>query len=277
MTALLLLSINGIALNMTYGRADSIRVTELLQKGRSLKRGDNVPLFFARQLVGLPYVASTLEVNNREQLVINLREMDCTTLVENVTALTCCIYQKRYTFNDFAANLKRIRYRNGEIKDYTSRLHYFSDWIGDNKRKGVVKEVDSPNPPFRAVQTLRLNYMSTHPDSYAALRNHPEYVGKIAQQEKILTGQKCRYIPKSAIDNSKLLRSTIHDGDIIAITCNKAGLDIAHLGFAVWHRDGLHLLNASSIHHQVTEETMLFRNYLKQNPSHTGVRILRIQ
>lgn len=277
MMALLLLSINGIARNMTYERTDSIRIVELLQKGRSLKRGDNVPLFFARQLIGLPYVASTLEVNNREQLVINLRQMDCTTLVENVTVLTRCIYQKRYSFCDFVANLKRTRYRNGEIIDYTSRLHYYSDWIIDNERKGVVTEVKTPNPPFRAVQTLRINYMSTHADSYLALRNQPEYVKKIARQEKILTGQKFRYIPKSDIDNSKLLRSTIHDGDIIAITCNKAGLDIAHLGFAVWHRDGLHLLNASSIHHQVTEEPMLFRNYLIQHPSHTGVRILRIK
>ena len=46
MMALLLLSINGIARNMTYERTDSIRIVELLQKGRSLKRGDQCAALF---------------------------------------------------------------------------------------------------------------------------------------------------------------------------------------------------------------------------------------
>ena len=73
------------------------------------------------------------------------------------------------------------------------------------------------------------------------------------------------------------MRQYIHDGDVIAITCKKEGLDIAHLGFAVWRNDGLHLLNASSIHHKVVEEPMTLYQYLYKHPSHTGVRILRLQ
>lgn len=274
---MLLISTSSSAQKVTCLRADSIKIVQLLQRGRSLKQTANIPLFFARQLCGLPYVASTLEVNGQEQLVVNLREMDCTTLVENVVAFTRCVRQKRFDYSGFVANLKYIRYRNGVIKNYTSRLHYFSDWIADNVKKGVVQEIQAPNPPFAAVQTLRINYMSTHAQQYKALKLHPEYVTEISRQEKILTGQKFRYIPKGKIVNSTLLRNTIHDGDLIAITCNKAGLDIAHLGFAVWHKDGLHLLNASSIHHRVIEEPMLFRTYLKKHPSHTGVRVMNIK
>jgi len=98
----------------------------------------------------------------------------------------------------------------------------------------------------------------------------------IAKQEKMLTGRQFRFIPKSAVRNTKLLRSVIHDGDILAITTSKAGLDIAHLGFAVWRKDGLHLLNASQIHHQVVEEPMTFRKYLSKHPAHTGVRVIRL-
>ena len=72
------------------------------------------------------------------------------------------------------------------------------------------------------------------------------------------------------------MRETVKDGDIIAITCNKKGLDIAHLGFAVWRDDGLHLLNASMLHKKVVEEPMTLYKYLQQHPSHTGIRIVRL-
>ena len=94
--------------------------------------------------------------------------------------------------------------------------------------------------------------------------------------ERQVSGAQFRYIPKKLVGNKKLLRDAVRDGDIIAITCNKAGLDIAHLGFAVWKRDGLHLLNASQIHKKVVSEPMTLYRYLKKHPSHTGIRIIRI-
>ena len=75
---------------------------------------------------------------------------------------------------------------------------------------------------------------------------------------------------------TEALRKAVSDGDIIAITCNKPGLDIAHLGFAVWQKDGLHLLNASQIHKKVVQEPMTLYQYLQKHPSHTGIRIIRI-
>ena len=37
--------------------------------------------------LGTPYVAGTLETKGAEHLVVNLREYDCVTFVENVVAL----------------------------------------------------------------------------------------------------------------------------------------------------------------------------------------------
>jgi hypothetical protein len=119
--------------------------------------------------------------------------------------------------------------------------------------------------------------MSQHPQSYKALKAHPEMVSVIAAQEAALTGRRYRYIPKNGVVDSKAMRAAVHDGDIIAITCSKPGLDIAHLGFAVWRRDGLHLLNASQLHKKVVEEPMTLKEYLKKHPSHTGIRIVRIE
>jgi hypothetical protein len=235
-------------------------------------------LFFARQFMGVPYVAHTLEVNatGQERLVVNTRELDCTTLVENVVALTLCAKNNERTYDAFKKYLVKLRYRQGAIKGYPSRLHYFTDWIEDNTKMGIVHEIQKSTVPFSAVQTVKVNYMSRHPQSYQALKAHPEYVDEIARQEKSLTGRRYRYIPKSMVKNTKVMRKAVHDGDIIAITCSKPGLDIAHLGFAVWRKDGLHLLNASQIHKRVVEEPMTLAKYLGKHPSHTGIRIIRL-
>lgn len=258
---------------VTYQRADSIKVCQLLRQADK----QTSTLWFARQFIGVPYVAHTLEVNDDEQLVVNTRQLDCTTLVETVTALMLCIDRGQRTWADYVRMLTMLRYRQGVLDGYPSRLHYFSDWIRDKVQMQLVNDIQQPNPPFSAVQTVNVNYMSTHPEAYKALKANAALVPLIRQQEQSLSGLKARYIPKSAVRNTKLLRSVIKDGDIIAITCNKAGLDIAHLGFAVWRKDGLHLLNASMLHKKVVEEPMTLYRYLQKHKTFTGIRILRIQ
>ena len=260
---------------------DSTAIVKLLQQGTGLsashKGVGETALFFARQLLGRPYVAHTLEgYPDGERLVVNTRQLDCTTLVETVTALTLCARRHETTLADYCQALQRLRYRQGRLDGYCSRLHYFSDWIADKSAMGLVSEVQQKDYPFTAVQTLKVGYMSIHPDAYAALKRHAEMVPVIAAQERALTGQRFRYIPKSEVKNTRALRRAVHDGDIIAITTSKAGLDIAHLGFAVWRKDGLHLLNASMIHKKVVEEPVTLYQYLQKHPSHTGIRIIRI-
>ncbi len=257
---------------VTYQRTDSIKICQLLRKAPA----NAGTLWFARQFLGRPYVAHTLEVNDAEQLVVNTRQLDCTTLVETVVALTRCHQQGKKGWTDYLTQLRLLRYRGGILDGYPSRLHYFSDWIDDNQRLSFVKEIQGPNPPFTAVQHVSASYMSEHPQSYKALKAHPEYVSVIREQEQRLNGEQRRYIPTEVVQNSDLLRETIHDGDIIAITCKKAGLEIAHLGFAVWKKDGLHLLNASSLHKEVVSEPMTLYQYLKKHPSDTGIRIVRL-
>lgn len=256
--------------------ADSLNVAGWLNEARKQSSSTCLPVFFAEKFLGRPYVAHTLEVNDREQLVVNTRQLDCTTLVENVVALTCAIKRGKGTYKDYLYYLYIIRYRKGRNAGYVSRLHYFSEWIDDNTEKGIVEERQWPNPPFSAVQTIRLGYMSSHPGSYKALRNNPHLVDEIYKTEQNYLNRKYRYIPKSAVNNTAAMRKAVNNGDIIAITCKKKGLDIAHLGIAVWKKDGLHLLNASQIHKKVVLEPMTLGKYLSKHPSHTGIRIIKI-
>lgn len=257
-----------------YQRADSVRVVQLLQKAATLSPHTCYTLWFARQLRGLPYVAKTLEVNREERLVVNLRQLDCTTYVETVMALALCMKQKAHTFQAFCRNLQRLRYEDGKVA-YTRRLHYFTYWIEENVRKGLVTDVQGPTPPFTAVQTVRANYMTTHTRLYPMLAAHPQWMAPLRRMEEAISGRRYRYIPKGQLRNSKLLRRTIHDGDIIVIITSKKGLDTSHLGIAVWHADGLHMLNASQLHRKVVEEPKLLATYMAEHPSQMGIRIVR--
>ena len=107
------------------------------------------------------------------------------------------------------------------------------------------------------------------------LVGHPAYLVDIKAMEKAITGLKPRYIPEQQLRNTQLIRNTVHDGDIIGIVTTKAGLDISHLGIAVWHKDGLHMLNASSIYHKVVEDNDLLYTYLKRKKTSVGIRIVR--
>ncbi len=259
-----------------YTKADSMKVVSLLTGAKSLPANTNLMVYFANKLTGLPYVAHTLEVNKEEQLVVNLRQLDCTTYVENVLALSWCAKNELYTFQDFCNTLCQVRYIGGRI-GYTARQHYFTTWVEDNSQDGFVKEVQQPNPPFSAKQVVHVDYMSQHPQSYKMLKEHPQWLPFIKNQEAAINGKSFQYIPKAKTGDNSLMKKAVQDGDIIAIVTSASGLDIAHVGIAVWHKDGLHMLNASMAHKKVVDEPMTLYQYLQKHKTHLGVRIVRPQ
>lgn len=269
---------------LTYQKADSVAVVTLLRKGATRPAGENLVLFYANQLIGKPYVGQTLEVNPKEELAVNLRELDCTTLVENVVALVLTTQQQSTRFADFCRNLERIRYRDGKLDGYASRNHYFSEWIASNTRQGFVaertgKKGDSrgENYPFVEAQKLNCTYMSTHPNNYPMLKSNTEALKLIKTNEQRINGQTVHYIPRRLLDRSRKELGCVQDGDILAIVTKKEGLDISHVGFAVWGSDGrLHLLNASQIHKKVVLEPMTLADYMKKHPTQLGVRVVRV-
>lgn len=258
-------------------QSDSVRVEKWLREASAKPSDTNWMVYFGRQLRGIPYVAHTLEKRGEESLVINTREMDCTTLVENCTALTLCMKNHEQSFGAYKKYLQMIRYRGGRIDGYASRLHYFTQWIEDNTLKGIVKEVQMKEVPFTATQTIDIHYMSRNPEKYDALKRNSTLVESIRDYEQEVNGNEYRYIPRNQLGDSKALRRAVKDGDILAIVTKIGGLDTSHIGIAVWHKDGLHLLNASSIHHKVVEEPMTLKTYMKKHPKQLGVRVVRIE
>lgn len=268
---------------VTYAREDSITVVRLLAKGAAQPKGTNLMLFYAGQFTDKPYVSRTLEVNDEEQLAVNLGQLDCLTFVETTAALTLATLKGKGRWSDFLYWLQTLRYQDGKIDGYSSRNHYFSQWIQSNSAQGLVAEIgpaeaDGDKFPFTAIQDLRLDYMTSHPQSYPALMRDTAERRRIAERERGASGRKVRYIPKELTGKSKAELKYIEDGDILAIVTRKKGLDVSHVGIAKWGEDGkLHLLNASSIHKKVVLEPMTLRQYMDRHPSQLGVRVIRLR
>lgn len=269
------------AIEVVYTKADSLRVIELLNKGAAVPKGTCLPLYYAHQLENVPYVGATLEKNKSEKLVVNLYELDCTTLVETVAALTLTTLHGSQSWSDYLNWLEKIRYRGGCCDGYASRNHYFSQWIESNEGLHLVCEQHATPSgnyfPFTKTQKLDLHYMTQHPNSYPMLKGSESLIKEIRRFEEETSGKVIRYIPCSLLDRSKSTLKYVQDGDILAIVTSKDGLDVCHVGLAEWGADGkLHLFNASSIHKKVIYEPMTLKQYMSEHPSQLGIRVIRI-
>ena len=253
---------------------DSLKVESWLKEAVTLPKDSCRTLHFAKQMLGVPYVAGTLDGNEEERLVVHLDKVDCTTFVEVVLALTIADKEGKRDYGSFKESLRKIRYRNGELNGYASRLHYFSDWIRDNERKGFVKECTF-DTPCAQTQTLWLDFMSTHSDSYLPMKKDASLVKEIASLEKEWQGIEISYIPKEHLNLSPD-ELKIKNGDILSITTNIKGLDVVHVGFAFWKGEKLHLLHASSVAKKVIEDPQPLYEYAKNKKAHTGVRVIRV-
>lgn len=239
-----------------------------------LKKVDSFPLAhriaaIAKSFLGTPYKAHTLEVSSNEQLVVNLREFDCTTFIESTLAFA--FQSPDTTLANFCRELQHLRYRRGEIDGYASRLHYLSDWLYDNQRKGLINGLTEQLGGVPYDKSLR--FMTTHRSAYRQLTN-PSVFEEVSQVEDTLARRKLLYIPKTAV---KAIEKQLRDGDLIAITTGVPGLDAVHVGFALWQNGRVHLLHASSDEGRVAVSAKPLAEYLAGNKSQTGMMVARVK
>ena len=224
-----------------------------------------------KSFLGTDYIAHTLEVGDSEQLVINLTGLDCTTFLENTFVFSRLIKEGKTTFKDYENELEKIRYRDGKLDQYPSRLHYFSDWIYNNTHKGIVKDITKEigGEPIK----FDVGFMSENPKYYVQLKENPDFIPIIKKQEEAINKREYFYIPKEKV---AAIENNIHNGDLIAITTNLKGLDIGHVGIAIKMDDGrIHFLHAPIVGSkvQITDEPL--PDYLTRVKKHTGIIVLR--
>lgn len=232
-----------------------------------------------RQFLGHPYVPHTLDGNPTEQLIVNMSQFDCTTYVETVLALSLARLEngersESAAFEQsFRKYLTKLRYRDGRIDGYASRLHYFSEWLLDNERKGLLTDVTGQLPGTISV-AKPVSYMTASTYKYPHL-NNPAIFKQVAQTEATLSQQSFAFIPKK---NIRLAESGLHEGDIVMLTAARPGLDMKHVGLAVRQPDGqIHLLHASSERGAVVITSHSLSDYVLCHKYLSGIRVARLR
>jgi len=260
--------------NCAFAQTDSDRtIAETFLQTTTKTTVNNTMTQAALYFLDTPYVAGTLERSDsdKETLIINLRELDCTTFVENCLALSRTTQLPSPDYDSFLRELQKIRYRKGLINGYVSRLHYTTDWISDNVEKGIIEDVTYAlgGRKFKP----NVHYMSDNYTKYPHLANDSAAVQHIASIEKTINARNtCYYIPKKEIAQRQ---SLIKSGDIICFTTAIPGLDVSHVGIAYWRNGELTFIHASSTAKKVIVNQQSLINYCSMIQTCTGIMVLR--
>ena len=193
--------------------------------------------------IGTPYVANTLEAylraggspTHEEPLTASLMRFDCVTLVESCLAVARSARASgKPTWQQFGREIERMRYRDGTRGSYTSRLHYFSEWIADGQRRGLLRDLGASLGGIDDTRPLR--FMTEHRASYVALADD-EVFQAIGAMERGLDGHPRMMIPTERIAE---VSDGIQTGDVLAFATSIPGLDVTHAAMA--YRDGRNVL-----------------------------------
>ena len=229
--------------------------------------------------IGTPYEPYTLEAYIKaggdpkllEPLTVSLTRFDCVTLVESCLAVARASDDgTKPSWDRFAREVERMRYRGGKRRGYASRLHYFSEWISDGEKRGLVRNVARDLKGVNDTRPLR--FMTEHRSSYPALADDNVF-REIGEMERSLDGKQRWMIPTGDIGR---VEGRIETGDVLAFATSISGIDVTHAAFAYRGNDGvLRVLHAplSGGAVEITRSTL--PEYVARIKRSTGILIAR--
>jgi hypothetical protein len=205
--------------------------------------------FLSGQFLNVPYKESTLigTKHTPEMFTINLEAVDCFTYLDYVEAM-----RRSNNFATFKETLKTVRYREGKV-DYSSRNHFFTDWIESNP---FVRHVTA-GVGREKTKTIHKTLNDRGDGTYFLSGIHP-------------MGRDITYVPGRVIDTGIIRR--LRNGDYVGMYSRAKGLDVSHVGIVIKARGKIFLRHASSSssHRKVIQEDFLA--YVAAKP---GMVVLR--
>ncbi len=231
----------------------------------------SIVLHVGKQLLNTPYVGGVLDKPEIEKLVVDLSRLDCVTFLESVVALSMTIQKGNTQFDDFCHELQFIRYRDGVMNGYASRLHYFSEWIQNNAQKGILEPITA-NIGGKAF-TKKIQIMTANRAKYPHLQEDSSLLA-VKKAEERLSSLQLHYLPKEEL---LLTGDKIKDGDLVALVTSIDGLDVSHVGIAVHVNSELHLMHASSLSKKVEISEVTLFEMLRNKSTCPGIMAARLK
>jgi hypothetical protein len=226
-------------------------------------------------LLGTPYRNFTLEIDDHvEAPSVNLVGVDCWTYFEIALGFARMLELKEtgYTPQDLLAMIELDRYRGGHCDGvFTSRLHFLEDWMYDNERRGLLKNLTRSlgGVPMRG---RYLDEMSAHWWNWRYMRNNPALVFQMRQIENRVASRRIYHIPKERVPR---IESAIQNGDVICISGSGPEGFTEHVGLAYRDSRGvLRFMHASKDEHRVIIDVPL-HSYLYRYRKFAGIMVVR--
>lgn len=244
------------------------------QGWRNLPIGERTAVI-GMALRGTPYKNYTLELDKRiETPCVNMAGMDCWTFFEIALGTARAVKaSEKPTTNDLLRMIELDRYRGGKCNGkFTSRLHHLEDWMQDNQRRGLVKDV-TPSLPGAKKLYRTMNYMGGSASKYfPQLREDPTMIPFMATVEKGLSERGIWYVPKASVPAAE---KSLKNGDVICIVTTWHGDYTSHVGLAYRDSKGvLRFMHASKNAREVILDSRL-SDYLNRYSMHAGIMVAR--
>jgi len=241
---------------------------------RALPLGERI-VAVAKSFLGTHYVNYTLEIDDHiEAPSVDMDRLDCWTFFEISVGFARMLEMKsgNYTPSDLLAMIELDRYRGGRCDgSYTSRLHFLEDWIYDNERRGLVRNLSVAlgGVPMRG---RYLNEMSHRWRESRYMRHNVALVPQIAAIEQRIASRTIYHIPREQVSQ---IESKIRSGDVICITGRGPEGFTEHVGLA--YRDGVgvvHFMHASKDARRVVIDVPIHQ-YVYRYHRFAGIMVVR--
>ncbi|MFF2083422.1 N-acetylmuramoyl-L-alanine amidase-like domain-containing protein [Nocardia sp. NPDC058176] len=234
----------------TVDDATGRKIDELLAvraEAGDIPRAELIERLSAR-LLGTPYGANMLigSATEPEQLVIDLRRVDCFTYLDYLDAAS-----RSADREEFTTNLIATRYTEGRV-EFAQRKHFFTDWA--TTPRIAATDITADLSSAAVTVTKHLN----------AKADGSTYLPGIPVVDRAIT-----HIPSAAVDGA--VRERLRTGDYLGAYTPDAGLDVTHVGIIVQTPSGPVFRNASSLADYQVLDTPL-ADYLRTVP---GIVVLR--
>ncbi|MUG90837.1 DUF1460 domain-containing protein [Bombella sp. ESL0385] len=229
------------------------QISQLIAIAPHRSRQERIVLM-SQFMKGTPYLAQPLigSATTQEELILSWRGVNCMTFVEIILAAS-----RSFTVEQFIHALIATRYRHHHVT-FTERRHFYSDWLYGTP---ILCRDLSPHFPYAQHISKTLN-LKLPPTSPANTAPEDRYLPGIPLKKRLIT-----YLPtKPLLDNlhHHTIKTHIKSGDVIGIYSPLPGLDVFHIGLAIWRGHELLFRNASSLpEHRYVVDTPL-ADYLKE-------------
>ncbi len=231
--------VSGYFLGRKYRIETKKRIKEQRAQPKAKKEADNA------QPIPLPLLITSME------------HLDCMTYVEHVLAFSSA--DRSDYVGKFLPRLVDIMFdAGGKPLMNHLRNHFTSQWAETNERKGYIKDL-ARNHPEAVTRSVVLNKVGNNRTFYVEDRF------MIASAPRIV-----HYFPIIAVLSGK---APLASGDVLAMVCDKEGLDVTHMGFYIEQGGKKFLRHASFALNRIVDQD--FEAYLRGKKELKGLMVFR--